>query len=302
MAIKKNLAGTPSRGEGVPLSEPRYVTAIAEAWHRAYLEAGKDTRAMASETPFRGSDAGSCSYDLGLKLLIRAGFGEQSDPPSLADTWRLNIGSMVHAALEEHLPAAFPGAACEVVGVTVEGEASFHADVLIIHDDGTKTLVELKTINGLGFKSATIGFRGPAEGPRENAILQAALAAEAYDCDEVVIGYLALENISVAEAKRHEVTEVGRFAAEWTFTREQYLPLAQAERARFRWIKALVDNGMMPDRTIPSLPEGAVVTDPGSGSWSVSDPANPLTVTDIGTTWHCSYCWNRTACRSLLGG
>lgn len=314
--IKTDRSATPKASSGgrTPDPTPRFVTAVADAWWDQYQEDGHTSRAMASDTRFRGSDAGTCSFSLGLSLLERAGLGERSDPPGQADSWRMGIGSMVHDKLEEILPRAFPGATCEVVGITVEGEASFHADVLIEQEitedrhcsDGDsiavkpfRTLLELKTINGFGFKTATQGFKSrEAEGPRFNAVVQAALAAEAFDCDEVVVGYLSLELVSVKEAARLGLDESQRFAAEWTFTRDEYLPLAEAERARFRWIAATVDAGRMPDRTIPALPTGAVVTDPNNGSWAVLDPATRVPV-DMGTTWHCDYCWHRTACRKL---
>ncbi len=311
MPIKNDHSNLPKQVDGDsihPDENPRFVTALADAWHAQYLADGKDKRAMSGDTPFRGSDAGACSFDLALRLLTRAGMGEESNPPSVADTWRMGLGTMVHSLMEDYLPKAFPGATCEVVGMTVENEVSFHADVLIqkeipasgLQEEYTwRTLFELKTINGFGFKNATVGFKGKVEGPRENAVLQAGLAAESFDCDEVVIGYLSLECISVAEAKRRQLDDVQRFAAEWTFTREQYLPMVQAERARMRWIKALVDQGHMPDRTVPTIPEGAVITDPRSGAWSITDPDNPLTILDIGTTWMCGYCRNQDSCISL---
>lgn len=327
MAIKKDLSDVarPASGGPRPDTTPRFVTAVAKAWHQQYLDDGKDTRAMSGDTPFRGSDAGTCSFSLGLSLLERAGLGVRSNPPTLSATWRMNIGTMVHAAMEEILPKAFPGATCEVVGITVEGEASFHADVLIkqaiycgICDHGNvgdvsnpvacaciddpkihTTLFELKTINGTGFKSATIGYRKgqDPEGPRINAVTQAALAAEAFDCDEVVIGYLSMENIGDGIATANGLDDIGKFAAEWTFTREQYQPIAEQERARFRWIKATVDAGRMPDRTVPGLPDGAIITDPTNGSWTVADVGG--SIKDIGRTWHCGYCWNQDHCINL---
>lgn len=304
MPIKKSLADTPrgASGGNKPDEHPRFVTAVANAWHAEYLAEGKDKRAMASDTPFRGSDAGFCSMSLALTLLVRAGFGEESNPDTLSGQWRMNLGVMIHSLMEKYLPLAFPGAQCEVVGVTVEGEASFHADVLITLDDGTKILFELKSINGTGFKSATIGYRkdSPPEGPRSNAVLQAALAAEAFNCDEVVIGYLSMENIGDGIAKSNGLDDIGKFAAEWTFTRDQFIELAENERARLRFINATVKAGRLPDRTLPDLPDGAVITDPKSGSWSVTDPANPLNVLDVGTTWQCGYCRHQDSCISLL--
>jgi hypothetical protein len=252
---------------------------------------------------------------LGLTLLERAGLGVQSNPPTLSDTWRMNLGTMIHSAMERYLPVAFPGAKCEIVGQTIDGSASFHADVLITIPAGVderdkedlplevperKILFELKSINGVGFKSATIGYRktSPAEGPRSSAVLQAALAAESFDCDEVVVGYLSMECIGGAIAKANDLDDIGKFAAEWTITKDEYLPMAQAERARMKWILATVDAGRLPDRTIPDLPEGAIITDPSTGSWSVTNMQDQIV--DVGTTWQCNYCRHQRSCVQLL--
>jgi hypothetical protein len=300
--ISKSLSDTPRGGSGgnKPDENPRFVTAIAKAWHEKYLADGKDSRAMSFDTPFRASDAGFCSMSLGFTLLQRAGMGEPSNPDTLSGQWRMGLGSTIHEMLDEYLPLAFPGAECEVVGQTAEGEASFHADVLITLDDGYKVLLELKSINGAGFKSSTIGFRrdSPAEGPRDSAVMQAALAAEAFDCDEVVVGYLSMENIGDAIAKSNGLDDIGKFAAEWTYTKDEYLPIAQAERARMRWIKATIDAGRMPERTIPGLPEGAVITNPKTGDWAVTDPLTGQ-MTDIGKTWQCGYCRHQDSCVGL---
>jgi hypothetical protein len=302
--IKSDRSTTPkgaASGGNPPDANPRFVTAVAQAWHDAYYAAGKDTRAMAADTPFRGSDAGFCSYSLALTLLERAGLGQQSNPPTLSDVWRMNLGTMIHSAMEEYLPLAFPGAQCEVTGITVENEASFHADVLI-KDKGKTTLFELKTINGTGFKSSTIGYRkdSPAEGPRGSAVLQAALAAEAFNCDEVVVGYLAMELIGPAVAAANNLDDVGRFAAEWTYTRDEYIALAEDERARLRFIAATVKAGRMPERSIPDLPDGAVITDPKTGAWSVAgEGVTGMSIIDVGTTWQCNYCRHQDSCVSL---
>ena len=301
MPIKTDNADIPrgASGGNPPDEHPRFVTAVADAWYQQYIEAGKDVRAMSFDTPFRGSDAGFCSYSLALTLLERAGLGTQSNPPTLSDTWRMSLGTMIHAQMEHYLPLAFPGAECEVVGKTIDDEASFHADVLI-KDKGKRTLFELKTINGTGFKSATIGFRKdtPPEGPRSSAVLQAALAAEAFNCDEVVIGYLAMELIGPAIAKTNGLDDTAKFAAEWTYSRDEFIALAEDERARLRFIKATVDAGRMPDRVIPDLPRGSMITDPATGAWTVTD-APSGTILDIGTTWQCNYCRHQDSCVAL---
>lgn len=165
---------------------------------------------------------------------------------------------------------------------------------------GGGTAIELKSINGFGMKMA-IGARGPAEGPRTSAIIQGALNGLALDADEVVLVYLSTENLSPRELANLEkygtVKEAQpwqKFAAEWTYTREQFEPIAKAEVARFKKILAVVDEGGLPPRAIPvDLPRGARITDPMNGGWQVVEDGM---IIDSGSTWQCHYCPYQTHC------
>lgn len=166
---------------------------------------------------------------------------------------------------------------------------------------------ELKTIGGFGFKMA-VGERGAAQGPKWEHQVQSALNAKAVDADESVIGYLSKEAISVAAAKRKGFSELGRMVAEWTMTREQYLPMAEAEEARVAGILDLLDAGTLPARKIPSpeLPSGAVIVDPKTGRWevraaSVNDNTE-FDLVDTGTFWACGYCRYQTLCIDMPSG
>jgi hypothetical protein len=157
------------------------------------------------------------------------------------------------------------------------------------------TALEIKTINGYGMKMAA-GARGDAEGPRTSAITQGALNALAVDADELVILVLSLELMSERELAKlgPGKTEVDRFVAEWTFTREQYEPVARAEIARINKILALNDEHKLPPRVMPGLPDGARIVDPKRGAWHVVVDGQ---VTQAGTHWQCAnYCRHRDRC------
>lgn len=279
-----------------PDAVARFMPKLAEAWHAKYLADGNASREFAVEgTRFRASWAGSCTRRLAYDML---GY-KPTNPTTIADSWRFGIGSLVHEEVQKVMLDAFPGASVEVTvdlrDVDLDGSA--HVDIVITQDiPRWVTVIELKTISGYGMKMA-IGARGTAEGPRTNAILQGALTAYALDADELVIGYLSLENLSPRELTKlgpHK-TEVDRFAAEWTFTRDEYQPLAQAEIERVNAVMATVDAGLLPLRMIPDLPAGAQVTDPAKGMWQVRDAAGA--VLDAGNTWVCpSYCGHRDRC------
>lgn len=149
------------------------------------------------------------------------------------------------------------------------------------------TAIELKTINGFGAKLA-IGARGPAEGPRSSAILQGALNGLASGAGEVVVVYLSLENLSPREFQKiggHFSWQ--KFCAEWTFPSELFLPMAIREVNRMKRILEIIDEGQLPPRSVPDLPQGARIVDPRRGTWQISQDG---AITDAGSTWMCGYC------------
>lgn len=291
MPINRDLSALPSATgpEGrAPDPSPRFVTALAQAWYDSQDRSDRE-RAVPG-TRFRASWAGKCSRDLWWSLRDEP----LSDPPTIADVWRMELGKLVHEGLDEAITAAFPGAEVEVkvdLRPTFDGSAT--VDVLL-QTDSKLTLLELKTINGFGFKMAATSFKGPPEGPRDNAVIQAALAAEALGADELVVGYLSLENLSPSMAPTYgDGSDIGRFAAEWTYLPAEYLPIAAQERKRVEWV---FDQDEVPDAFVYVDGRTVKLSPPGSGQWVVEAGGQ---ITDTGKTWHCDYCWNRTKCRGL---
>lgn len=158
------------------------------------------------------------------------------------------------------------------------------------------TAIELKTIGGFGMKML-VGARGAAEGPRSSAFLQGALNGLASSADKVVIVYLSLENLSQREAEKLTANPKPwqKFAAEWSYEAEDFLPAAIKEVNRLKRIIEIVDEGGLPPRSIPiEIPAGARIFDPMKGSWQVQDKDGMIT--DAGSWWGCQYCSFRDCC------
>lgn len=299
MPIRKDLSELPAgdQREGVlPDAAPRYAPVLARAWENT-VEKGELAFAVPG-TRFRHSWAGKCARELSYLTL---GY-EPSEPFDEATYWVFGIGKAIHELWQQRLMDAFPGCEVEVNCRIDEMDSSGHIDAVITGDNsgvgvpaGKKVALELKTINGFGFKMA-IGARGKAEGPRDSAIIQGALNAHAVDADELVIVYLALENLSPREAHNKGLKEPWqRFSAEWSWTREQYEPIALAEIARVQQIHKIIDGGNLAPRLIPSLPAGAEIVDPLKGTWIQRD-ATGNNIAQTGSFWGCAYCSFRSQC------
>jgi len=300
--IKQSIEELPlaERQEGRPPARNNFVAeALAEAWYEQYLAEGNDVleHSIPEAGPYRASMAGSrCDR----ALYYRLNKTEPSNPPSIADAWRMGLGSMIHASLQEILAGLFPDAVAEAVTdlrkIGIPG--SGHADLAFTYK-AKRTLVEVKTVGGFQFKLKATRFKGPPQGPRYGDVLQAALQAEAHDCEQIVIVYLAMENVS-ADMADYSDSEAGRFAAEWHYTLEQLQPMVLAEKERIARLIENLESETLPPRELhdpTEYPEGAVVVDPYGqatrGTYHVKDGEQ---LSDTGTTWMCGYCWHRDLC------
>ncbi len=276
----------------VPDDEPRFVQALAEHWQAT----NDDDKPTALGTRVRHSDAGKCARAIAYTA---AGI-PKSDPMDLTGVWNVNLGTMIHEAWQAALLTKYPDAEIEPKVGHQDLDASGHLDA-VIRTGGRTIVYELKSIGGYGFKAAVGRARRgtPAEGPKIEHRLQAALSGLALDADEIVIGYLAKECISVGQGR--DMDDLARFAAEWTFDRETYRPWAVAEKDRLNGILRLLDGGELAARKFPAglLPAGAEIVDPATGRWEVRrDDA----VADTGTFWACGYCNFRTVCATTKAG
>ena len=276
----------------VPDDEPRFVQALAEHWQAT----NDDDKPTALGTRVRHSDAGKCARAIAYTA---AGI-PKSDPMDLTGVWNVNLGTTIHEAWQAALLTKYPDAEIEPKVGHQDLDASGHLDA-VIRTGGRTIVYELKTIGGYGFKAAVGRARRgtPAEGPKVEHRLQAALSGLALDADEIVIGYLAKECISVGQGR--DMDDLARFAAEWTFDRETYRPWAVAEKDRLNGILRLLDGGELAARKFPAglLPAGAEIVDPATGRWEVRRDDQ---VADTGTWWACGYCNYRTVCATTEAG
>lgn len=320
-----------------PVDVPLIVDRLALAWHQLYLDDGNDELAMAIEgARWRASWSGMCARAVGYEItyadqkralgeLIDTLDGRQgddltddeaadlseavgqvegfapSDPHSISDHWRFGIGSMTHAALQAVIVEAFPDAEAEVK-IKIDTFGAAHADLVINEKvDGApfRTLVEIKTTGGFAFKLMSTAFKGAPEGPRSSAVTQGAVAAQAIDADRLIIGYLSLECLSPDIAAKNGRDEIGRFAAEFHYTREEYEPIAERELRRVRRILEVVDAGELPPRSVPDIPAKARIDDPLKSAWTMRDDSGAIVM--AGQIWggqFCKYCQWQGQCLS----
>ena len=259
----------------------------------------KDTAAPSTPegTRWRGSQAGQCGRKVAYETL-----GEpRTDPPTPADLWRMGLGTMVHAQLEpaiQHwLDTDESLVIDEEVSIKLGLHGYGHADMLLTTNDSDhKVLCELKTINGTGYKQAIGGA-----GPRHSALLQGALYAEALEADLLVICYLATELLGPGWADSRGFDNTTRFGAEWHYTREEFLPMAQAERLRLESITSMVHDRQDPSAAArafahsdPDIPANAEIVDPRTGLWR--EFSHTDVVLSQGKTWQCNYCSHQQRC------
>jgi hypothetical protein len=263
-----------------------FVHRIAEAWAE-----GNEAPSQPEGTLWRGSWAGMCAR----KVAYMTTKQEQTDPPTTADYWRMGLGSVVHELLEPAVKRWLDNDESVTVEEEVNVEMGLHGHghvdlVLTSWTSGEKIVLELKTINGFGYKQCV----EKGEGPRHSHILQGSMYARAVEADLLVIGYLSMENIAPGRAKQQGIDDIGRFASEWHYPKDVYMPLAAMEEQRLENIALEAHkNGpeSIPRRfshSDPDIPFPAEITEPSKGLWTLD--------TSFGKAWQCGYCDYRTRC------
>ena len=291
--IRKDLSHMNYTQPPVENNRRLFLPRIVEYW-----EQDREAPSNPEGTRWRGSQAASCARQVAYAT---AG-SEETNPPGLADKWRMGLGSTVHEIMAPAMERwAGKDSSLKIIEEweTPLGEHGYgHADMLIETAEGQRILFELKTINGFGYKQSVENDQGP----RWSAILQGSMYAHAAEADLLVIGYLAMELISPGRAAAKGIDEVGRFASEWHYTKDQFTPWAEAEIARLEGITSAVHDDGVPAHEIPrrfshydpDIPFGAEITAPSNGKWMLRNEENA--VIDSGTAWQCRYCRFQDLC------
>ena len=249
-------------------------------------------------TPLRYSSAYGCGRQQGY-----AGLGFQpTEPMDESGAWATGLGTIIHEALQESLSRAFESAQFEVASKL--GDISGSCDALIATaelgegegpalDDiaGTHVLYELKTMGTYSFDKQTgwnrmRGTEGEGEGPALKAIAQAGLNAlgimagnRDIKIEWLVMGSITFEALSKNKASKMGVEGVNRFLAEYWIPREEWEPIAMAERDRMDAISWTLNQGFLPNRI------------------GLGDNGSPIDLDpNRGNNWQCDYCAFRTAC------
>lgn len=271
-----------------------FIEAVASAWYEDYIARGKDELDFAlPDSRWRASWAGSCAR----KIAYHAAGIEPSDPPTAADSYRFNTGSLVHEDIQRIVTKLWPDAKIEHK-VRLGRYGSAHVDLIINGD----TLIELKTINGTGYRRM---FGQYGEGARISAILQGCVSGYSYgpEIKRVIVAVFSLEVTTPDKRDAYAMppTEWGRFAAQWTFEREAFEPLAIQEIARMEKIVDRTDAEgyeviprIIPD---PWMPPHEIVS-PGTSQYRERD-RNGL-AKKLVKTWHCDYCEFQSTCADRI--
>lgn len=301
--ITKDLSDLPraareQSGGLKPDRDPTFLAPYLDRLRKRHAAEGERPHAIEG-TRFRHSMAGDCARAIGYHAL---GI-ERSDPMDLAGMWVTQNGTDKHDEIQEVLDAAHAGPFRAEVPVQIKGfDASGNADGELVRGDEPDTKVvcwEHKNVGGFAFKMA-VGERGDAQGPKSAHIIQGALNALGMNADLLVITYLSWEAISVQGAQRKGFSESGRFAAQWTFTRDEWEPIAHTEVARVTGILNLLDDGQLAARKHPDIADPrAVIVDPLKARWEIHQDGR---LVDTGSTWACHYCGWQTMCAKTPAG
>ena len=255
---------------------------IGEAYSE-WMSAQDHHKDHAALTTFRFSGVMGCSRQLGY---LAAGY-EQSDPMDGSSLAITAMGSLLHEDIQEAIAKRWPDATFEGRG-QVGDLISGRYDVDLPEDD---ELVELKTVGAYKFDLAIGLFRSPGKGqparlrsdggkgPSLAHICQGGFNAAAHGRSTVRIVYVSREAVSVQKADEAGLDHIARFWAEWTFEPKVWEPLVLAETERLAKIRALVDDGQLPDRS------------------DIDDNGKPMKI-DITKHWRCKYCSFAQKCKA----
>ena len=255
-----------------------FARVLIEAWKEEALSRGTLEHSVPGTT-MRHSMSGKCARQIHYYLTG----AEMTNLFDLPAFWSTGLGTMIHQLWQEALAKKFSDVEVEKVVHIPEADSSGHVDAWI--PEG-KASVEVKTINGYGFKK----IAETDEGPRYSDFVQCCVNAYALGADKAILIYLSLEAISKPRANKLNIDEIGRIAKEFHYTPEIFNEVAEKEIQRWAVIR---ERGADTPRAIPDpeFTKGARVVDPTNGK--MEKDGKPA-----GYAWMCGYCSYQDLCAS----
>lgn len=261
--------------------------------------AGDDKPHAIEGTRWRASMAGTCMRQNAYYISGTP----KSEPMGAEDYYRMQLGTDMHARIETILAARMPHLEFEgKVDLRELGiDGSGHFDMW---DPQTKTLYEIKTINGFGFKK--LAAWANATGPRFSHVMQAGLYGTVLGAEQVCIVYLNQEVISPNEQDKNSLEPIESWVTTFTIPIDDIDVAGEITRLKFVF-DTLDDEELGLDavpRYEPEMPPAARVTQPkpvkGNAPWvKLNAEGQPE---KAGNTWRCGYCAWQTRCQKDLDG
>ncbi len=273
---------------------------VQKEWmdHQVRLREEAGPKPTAFDTPFRVSGAGSC-----IRARTFGAHGAMESEEYSAQTYMaFEIGNAIHASIqaalecdgnnwyfESEVPIDLTEVSKKVGHGIEEFGLSGHCDGIITFDDGTRTILEIKTVSGYAAKLAW-PYPGRDEGPKREHVAQAALYALGIEADSILLVYAAKESDYRAGIKAgnmmqwhldmHETTD-------WWNGQTPY-DIAMQELRHFQYAARYYAK----DQIAPTL----VPRDNGELKLILDRPEYQQ---KGAVPWNCAYCQWNTVCRSL---
>ena len=254
----------------------------SEIWldYQTRQRAEEGPKPTAADTLLRCSDAGSCLRKRAFSALKMP----ETEAVGASTLLAFEIGNSIHDSIQQAF-IADPGFDCEVetpIDLTPHGVSlSGHSDGIITMPDGTKVVLEIKTVSGF---AAKLHFNGD---PKREHIAQSGIYALGVNADAILLVYVAKESDFRAGIKPGNIQQ-------WYFEMDQEaLPyetvreIATAELDRFKQVEETLYAKMWPAALVPN----------DHGDLTLVD--DPPDYGSKGKPWNCAYCQYNSLCRTL---
>jgi hypothetical protein len=300
MPIRQDAGDIPPKPTYPPDKDPPELRQLWDIIAEAIVR--KERKVPDPDKPYWVSMANQrCSRQVYYTMIGAEG---DADPPS--STFRMYLGTMVHAVIEDAIHSAgdlrqwMPETRIETDAIGLPGSGRCDLATLDVSDPDNpkvKRVFDFVTEGGFGFKVKTTNFRGGPEGVALGKITQAAVSAVVLGATEgAAVIAVALEPAAASFTRSGDKYDLDRFIVQWSVDQARCVELVANEVARVQPIMAAVKVGKPIRRWIDSeqIPIGAEIVDPLTGRWVVRDEEGRTR--QLANTWHCDYCRYKTQC------